>query len=106
MDMPGIVKAYYEAERRNDADSLSETFSSDAIVEDEGARHQGKDAIRQWWVAAKQASQFATDPIETKDDGDTVSVQAKVSGQFPESPLMLTYSFTINDGKIARLRIR
>lgn len=106
MNMPGIVEAFFDADSRNDADSLSETFSSDAIVEDEGARHQGKEAIRRWWVAAKRAAQFVAEPIETTGDRDTVFVRAKVSGQFPGSPVTLNYSFTIEDGKIARLEIR
>lgn len=106
MNMPDIVEAFFDADSRNDADSLSQTFSSDAVVEDEGARHQGKDAIRRWWVAAKEAAQYIADPIETTGVGDTVFVRAKISGQFPGSPVKLNYSFTIEDGEITRLEIR
>jgi ketosteroid isomerase-like protein len=106
MDMPDIVNMYFDADSRNDADALSETFAAEAVVEDEGARHQGVVAILKWWVAAKQAAQYVAEPLESTADGDKALVRAKVSGQFPGSPVTLTYSFTIKDGKVVRLEIR
>ncbi len=32
MDMPGIVNMYFDADSRNDADALSETFAPEAVV--------------------------------------------------------------------------
>ncbi|WP_248448589.1 nuclear transport factor 2 family protein [Sinorhizobium meliloti] len=106
MDMPDIVNRYFDADSRNDADALSETFAAEAVVEDEGARHQGVVAILKWWVAAKQAAQYVAEPLESTSDGDKALVRAKVSGQFPGSPVTLSYSFTIKDGKIVRLEIQ
>jgi ketosteroid isomerase-like protein len=106
MDMPDIVNMYFDADNRNDTDALSEAFAAEAVVEDEGARHQGVVAILKWWVAAKQAAQYVAEPLECTVDGDKALVRAKVSGQFPGSPVTLTYSFTIKDGKVVRLEIR
>lgn len=106
MDMPGIVNMYFDADSRNDADALSETFAPEAVVEDEGARHQGVVAILRWWVAAKKAASYVAEPLESTVDGDKALVRAKVSGRFPGSPVTLTYSFTIKDGRIARLEIQ
>lgn len=106
MGMPDIVKAYFDADRRNDPDALVQVFSADAVVEDEGARHEGVGAIRAWWVAAKEQFRHVAEPIETTGTGDKVSVRATVSGEFPNSPVTLEFSFTIQDDKIVALRIR
>ncbi len=106
MDMPVIVKTYFDADRRNDADSLAELFSVDAVVKDEGARHKGLNAIRSWWVAAKERYQHVVEPIETTLADDQVSVRAKVSGKFPNSPATLVFSFTTKDDKIIALEVK
>ena len=105
MDMPGIINTYFEADRRNDANALLDTFAVQAFVEDERARHQGAVAIRDWWVAAKKATQYRAEPVESAVDGDKALVRARVSGQFPGSPVMLTHAFTIKDDRIVRLEI-
>ena len=106
MDMPPIVDMYFDADSRNDADALLQTLAVDAVVEDENARHQGAVAIREWWLAAKKATQYLADPLESTVDGGKALVRARVSGQFPGSPVMLTHAFTIKDDRIVRLEIR
>ena len=106
MDVSNIVHRYFAADSRNDADALSNIFAIDAVVTDEGARHQGVVAIREWWVAAKKSAQYVAEPLESKVDGNKALVCAKVSGQFPGSPVALAYAFTIEDGKIVSLEIQ
>ncbi|MGR9059201.1 nuclear transport factor 2 family protein (plasmid) [Rhizobium leguminosarum] len=106
MDMPGIINTYFEADRRNDANALLDTFAVEAFVEDERARHQGVAAIREWWVAAKKAAQYVAEPLECTVDCYKALIRAKVSGQFPGSPVTLTYDFAIKDGKIVSLEIQ
>lgn len=105
MDMPHIVKNYFGADSRNDVDAFLKTFDADAVVEDENARHQGAVAIRQWWLAAKKATQYLAEPLESKVEGDKALVRARVSGQFAGSPVMLTHVFTVRNDKIVRLEI-
>ncbi|SUB00349.1 SnoaL-like domain [Pannonibacter phragmitetus] len=105
MEMPGIVKAFFDADSRNDAEALSNAFAADAVVQDEGAHHKGRTAIRSWWSAAKAASQFVAEPFEAKSGDGKAFVRAKVSGDFPGSPLTLSYAFTLWDGEIAALEI-
>lgn len=106
MDMPEIVNMFFEADSQNDAEALSKTFALDAVVEDEGARHDGRAAIREWWLAAKKAAQFFTEPLESTSDGAMTFVRARVSGQFPGSPVTLAYAFTLKDGAITSLEIK
>lgn len=106
MDMPSIVNEYFEADSRHDADALLAVFAVDAVVEDEHARHCGTDAIREWWSAAKKATQYRAAPVESTSDGDRALIRASVSGRFAGSPVMLTHAFTIKDDRIVRLEIR
>lgn len=106
MDMPRVVQEYFAADSRNDADALLNTFSAEAVVEDEHTRHRGYVAIRKWWMAAKEASHFVAEPLESAVDGDNVSVRARVTGQFPGSPVTLTHTFTVEGEKIVRLEIK
>jgi hypothetical protein len=106
MDMPSVVTMYFDADCRRDADALAKTFAFEAVVEDEGARHEGVVAICEWWVAAKTAAQYVAKPLESTVNGDKALVRAKVSGQFPGSPVTLAYAFTIKDDRIVNLEIQ
>lgn len=103
--MPDIIAAYFDADSRNDGDALMQTFNADAVVKDEGARHAGIAAIRTWWSNAKAATQYVAEPLEAVADDDETCVRARVSGPFAGSPVTLSYAFTVEDGKIARLEI-
>lgn len=105
MDMPHPVYMYFDADSRNDVDALLKTLAADAVVEDENAHHQGSDAIREWWMKAKKATQYVAEPIEVRVDGNKAVVRASVSGQFRGSPVMLTHAFTLKEDRIVRLEI-
>jgi SnoaL-like protein len=105
MHIPSVVKAYFDADQGGDADALAQVFSGEAVVEDEGARYEGRDAIRAWWLAAKRKYRHVAEPIDSSGAGNKISVRAKVSGQFPNSPATLEFLFTVNNGEIVALRI-
>lgn len=105
MDMPNAVKAYFDADAGADPEALAPAFAADAVVEDEGSRHQGHDAIRAWWVAAKAKYSHVAEPVDVRRVADRIVVTARVSGRFPNSPAMLDYAFTIENGLIAAVRI-
>ena len=105
MNMPAIVKAYFDAEERTDPDALAALFAADAVVRDEGARHVGPAAIRTWWMAAKARYAHVAKPVGTTVNGDTIAVRATVSGNFPNSPATLDFTFTVTGGKVATLEI-
>lgn len=104
--MPTIITMYFDADRRNDVDALLKTFAVDAVVQDENARHQGAAAIREWWLAVKKATEYVAEPLESNVNGNTICVRARVSGQFPGSPVMLTHVFTIQNDAIVMLEIQ
>lgn len=106
MDMPDVVRAYFDADRRSDVNALTEVFVADSVVQDEGARYEGIGAIRSWWVEAKEKYHHVAEPFQATDTGDKVAVRAKVSGEFPNSPATLNFSFTVADDKIVALEIK
>lgn len=105
MNIPEGVAAYFDADRSNDPDAVAAAFAEDAVVLDEGGRHEGRAAIRRWWAAAKEATQHVTEPVAATTRGDAVEVRASVSGTFPGSPVMLQFRFTLAHGRILRLEI-
>lgn len=106
MDIAAVVNAYFEADRGHDADALAQVFSTDAVVDDEATLHEGINAIRAWWLAAKEKYHHVAEPIEMTGTGNKVSVRAKVTGQFPNSPVTLEFLFTLDNDKIVELRIQ
>ncbi|POR52655.1 nuclear transport factor 2 family protein [Bosea psychrotolerans] len=105
MNLPNCIKDYFDADSRNDPDALVATLSTDAIVEDERMRHVGADAIRKWWAEAKQKTPHVNEPIDAATTGNVTRVRAKVSGEFPGSPVTLQFAFTVQDDRIVRLEI-
>ena len=105
IDLPPLLDLYVKAENAGDIDAFSQCFAADAMVRDEGRSHQGKAAIRAWMAEAKKKYNHTVEPLElTKLDGKTL-LKARVSGNFPGSPVTLASIFVIADGKIVSLEI-
>jgi ketosteroid isomerase-like protein len=104
--LPKLVADYFAAENRGDTEALLQCFIDHALVRDEGRTIEGAGAIKQWMLDAKKKYQHTAEPIETVErDGKTVVI-AKVSGNFPNSPVNLEHIFGFEGDKIASLEIR
>lgn len=106
-ELSGTVKAYFDAERRDDIDARAACFADNGVVRDENKSIEGRTAIKEWMADAKRKYAHTTEPLktQTRDDG-AVIVTAKVTGSFPNSPITLDYRFTIEDGEVAALEIK
>jgi ketosteroid isomerase-like protein len=105
-DLPDLLIHYFAAENGSDMESLGACFADDAVVRDERRTIEGVAAIKQWMSDAKTKYQHTVEPIAVVTrDGKTV-VTARVSGNFPNSPLNLDHIFGIEGDKIASLEIR
>jgi anti-sigma factor RsiW len=105
LSLPAAVEAFFDADHRNDPDGVVAAFLPDGSVTDEGVHRHRSDAIRSWWIAAKDKYRHVAVPIEVADLGATTRVRATVTGRFAGSPAVLNYTFTMADGKIAGLEI-
>ncbi len=105
-ELSGIVKAYFDAERRDDIETRTACFAENGVVRDENKTIEGRTAIKEWMADAKRQYAYTAEPLntQTRDDG-AVIVTAKVAGTFPNSPITLDYAFTLQNGEIAELEI-
>ena len=102
MTLPPAIATYFAA---HDPATLARAFAPEAKVEDEGETHQGPAEIAAWWAAAKAKYNHSAAPLDlTEAEGQTI-VRAKVSGDFPGSPLVLRFNFGLDGGLIQNLRI-
>jgi len=106
LTMPPALAAYFSAEGSADIDALEGCFARDAVVQDEGQVVRGLASIKAWKLAARAKYQYRVEPLSASREGATATVLARVAGSFAGSPIELTYSFDLVDGKIASLAIR
>jgi hypothetical protein len=85
---------------------MAQCFAEDAVVRDEGKTIKGLDAIKQWKVETKKKYQHSIEPLASvQKDGKTI-VTNRLTGNFPGSPIVLQFIFTLQGSKIASLEIR
>ena len=105
MNLPSPIQAYFDADERNDGETLIHVFASDAVVNDEGRSYAGRQAIEAWWRAVKAKYHHVIEPLEKAEGDDVTKVRAKVTGDFPGSPATLTFAFRLKGGRITQLEI-
>jgi hypothetical protein len=105
MQLPLPIQTYFEADRGTDSAALAAAFDENAIVKDEGETHAGRSAIEAWWSAAKAKYRHMAEPMELHEEDGGAKVRARVTGDFPGSPAMLTFSFRFAGSRIGRLEI-
>ena len=103
--LPTALASYFAATNRRDVDGMIAGFAGDAIVEDEGRQHRGRDAIREWMKETIEKYDFTANPIRSSRMGGKTAVLVSLSGMFPGSPITIQYQFTVESRKIARLEI-
>jgi hypothetical protein len=104
--LPTPIELYLQADAEIDESLFSACFAADAEVRDEGRTIVGLDAIKAWKREAKRKYQYQVRPLAVSQDGDTVLLTARLAGNFPGSPVELTYAFVLRDDRIASLEIR
>ncbi|MGR3248075.1 MAG: nuclear transport factor 2 family protein [Paracoccus sp. (in: a-proteobacteria)] len=105
MQLPRPIQTYFTARAPQEGDVLAAAFAPDAIVHDEGHSHHGPQAIRAWWLAAKARYRHHAEPIDVTDTAGKTVVRATVTGDFPGSPAVLTFTFGVAGDRIADLEI-
>jgi hypothetical protein len=103
--LPPIVAQFVEAGNARDLDRFIACFASDAVVEDEGKTHNGIAEIREWNRQTHNRYTYTAEPVDLVERGGQAILTATLAGDFPGSPIDLTYEFTIADGTIAALSI-
>jgi hypothetical protein len=104
--LPAPVLTYLAAEKTKNPEMLAFCFADDALVHDEGQDHRGIDAIKAWKKAADAKYTYVLEPLNASVTEKSVVVRARLTGNFPGSPVELDHTFTLANGKITSLEIR
>jgi len=103
MNLPNAIADLTKAQNNFDSVAYADCFSPTAVVFDEGRTHKGKTQIRQWIEKANQEYQAVMKPLEYSASQEIL--RAEISGNFPGSPIVLSYHFELQNGLIASLKI-
>ena len=103
--LPQPVKEYFAADRLG-ANAIAACFTDHATVTDESHTWVGRDAIRQWKESATAKYRYTSEPMALDAKDGKVVVIARLTGDFPGSPVDLRYAFTLDGDKISSLEIR
>jgi SnoaL-like domain len=103
--LPHAIELYVKIENSGDVEALSECFASNATVRDEGRTYEGLAAIREWKAETKKKYNHTVAPLAVAHRGGKTVLKAKLTGNFPGSPVTLEFSFVLEGGKIVSLEI-
>ena len=99
------IQTYFTAQAPQDAARFTAAFAPDAVVYDEGGSHRGQSEILAWWQAAEAKYHPRAEPLERVEAAGSTHIRARVSGDFPGSPIVLSFRFEMRGGLIGALRI-
>jgi hypothetical protein len=106
LNVPAPVATYLAAEKAKNPEMLAFCFTTDALVHDEGRDHRGLEAIQSWKRKAEATYQYVLEPLSASVGEKTVKLRARLTGNFPGSPVELDFTFTLANDKITSLDIR
>ena len=105
IDLPAPIQLYFASEHSGDLSGMEGCFAADAVVRDENRVFNGIDAIKAWRAEAAAKYDFTAEPVSAVVQDDKVVVKARVTGNFPGSPVVLAHTFHIVGDRIASLEI-
>ncbi|MCZ8381995.1 nuclear transport factor 2 family protein [Mycobacterium sp. CPCC 205372] len=104
-DLPAAVAAYLTAHRDGDAATALATFTTDAVVTDEGHTYRTRAAVGNWLTSAGSEYTYTTEYRGATATAAGVDVVQHLEGDFPGGSADLHYRFTLDGGSISRLTI-
>src|SRR5262245_50676431 len=104
INLPKPVAAYFTADK-GDPETLSQCFTDDAVVKDEGQAHKGHTAIKLWKTDVSSRYDYTSEPMLCEQKDGKIVVTSRLSGNFPGSPINLRFLFQLKGEKIAFLEI-
>lgn len=105
IDLPKPAQDYFQAANAGDIPRMIAPFAEHARVHDEGADIVGRAAIQAWMEDTTRKYGARAIPEGIVLQNGTTAVTALVSGNFPGSPVHLTYRFGIQNDEIVTLEI-
>ena len=103
--LPDSIATFFRISNGAEAAELRHCFAESAVVRDESRTHQGYEAIQAWLLEAQRKYAYRVEPLDVAQQGASVKVRAKVTGNFPGSPVELEHVFRLAGGRIESLEI-
>jgi hypothetical protein len=103
LNLPEPIAAYFATEHKPEA--LARCFTAQAVMKDDGHTYTGVDAITAFMAKASARYSATSVPFASEREEGLQIVRAKVTGNFPGSPVNLSYRFRLERGLIAALEI-
>jgi hypothetical protein len=103
--LPDSIASYFEVANGAEDSALERCFTESAVVHDEHQMHQGHEAIRAWLREARRKYAFTSEPLDVVQQDSAVKVRARLSGNFPGSPVELNHVFRLTGDRIEFLEI-
>jgi hypothetical protein len=104
LNLPKPIATYFAADKF-DGEAVSQCFTENAVVKDEGHTHNGRAAIKQWKADTSKKYQYTSEQFACEQKGGRTVVTSRLTGNFPGSPVDLRYFFKLEGDKIASLEI-
>ena len=104
LQLPQAIDLYVKVENSGDTEALSTCFAADATVRDEDHTYVGLDAIKKWKSHTKKDTNHTIHPLAISHSIGKTILTARLTGNFPGSPVTLQFSFVIEAGKIVALQ--
>jgi hypothetical protein len=101
--LPEPIAAYFAAE--HDPEALAHCFTAHAVLKDDGHTCTGINEIKAFMAKASAEYNATSVPFAMEREDAFQRVRANVSGNFPGSPIDLSYHFRLERGLIASLEI-
>jgi hypothetical protein len=105
MNLPNVVADLVAAQNNFDSVAYATCFSETAVVFDEGKTHKGRKEIEHWIADSNERYRATMTPVSFEENATESLLKAETSGNFPGSPIVLTYHLKIADDLIQSLKI-
>jgi hypothetical protein len=103
MNLPNVISELIKTQNNFDSVAYTKCFTETAVVFDEGKTHTGRKEIETWIDKANKEYQATMKPLEYSETDDTIKTE--LTGNFPGSPITMTYYYEFKDGLIQSLKI-
>lgn len=103
--LPKPIAAYAEANARLDVDGMLKPFAADAVLLDNGRRHEGHAQLRTLFEDEVVAVRAIFTPDAVRQEDGQVVVEGLAHGDFKGSPIRFTYRFTLEADAIKELGV-
>src|SRR6266404_8444818 len=86
LNLPKPIATYFAADKI-DSETLSQCFTENAAVKDEGHTYKGRAAIKQWKTGTSTKYEYTSEPVACEEKDGIIVVTSHLLEIFPAAPL-------------------